>query len=89
MPELTFPAFKPPFEMGKTFARPNGELWVLRSRAANDRVAVYDVFTRGGGLVRRVAFPPATEIIGFGNDAAYTIRLDDDDLQYLERWRLP
>jgi hypothetical protein len=89
LPELTFPAFKPPFEMGRTVARPNGELWVLRSRAANDRVAVYDVFTRARGLVRRVAFPPATEIIGFGKDAAYTLRLDDDDLQYLERWRLP
>jgi hypothetical protein len=89
LPELTFPAFKPPFEMGKTVVRPNGEVWVLRSRAANDRVAVYDVFTRSGGHVRRVAFPPATELIGFGKDAAYTIRLDDDDLQYLERWRVP
>ena len=89
LPDLTFPASKPPFEVGKTFARPNGEVWVLRSRVANDRVAVYDVFTRTGGLVRRVAFPRATEIIGFGNAAAYTIRLDDDDLQYLERWRVP
>ncbi len=89
LPELTFPALKPPFEMGKTLARPNGEVWVLRARAANDRVAVYDVFTRTGGLVRRVAFPRATEIIGFGSGVAYTLRLDDDELQYLERWRLP
>ena len=89
LPELTFPSFKPPFEVGKTVARPNGEVWVLRSRAANERVAVYDVFTRAGGLVKRIAFPRATEIVGFGNDAAYTVRFDDDDLQYLERWRVP
>ena len=89
LPELTFPAFKPPFEMGNSFARPNGEVWVLRSRAANDRVAVYDVLTRTGGLVRRVAFPGSTEVIGFGNTMVYTVRLDDDELQYLERWRLP
>ena len=37
----------------------------------------------------RVAFPPRTELIGFGNETLYAIRLDDDDLQYLERWRLP
>ena len=89
LPELTFPQFKPPFEMGQMHARPNGEVWVLRSRTANDQVAVYDVFTRTGGLVKRASFPPATQLIGFGNAMAYTIRLDDDDLQYLERWRLP
>ena len=88
LPELTFPAFKPPFEMGQTHARLNGEVWVLRSRAANDRVAAYDVFTRSGGLVSRVAFPRATQIVGFGNAMVYTVRIDDDELQYLERWKL-
>jgi len=90
-PELTFPAFKPPFELGNTFARPNGEVWVLRSRKAGDRVAVYDVFSRsgGGGIVGRLAFPPRTQLVGFGNETVYAVRLDDDDLQYLERWKLP
>jgi hypothetical protein len=89
LPELTFPASKPPFEVGNVLARPNGEVWALRSRRANDEVAVYDVFTRGAGLIGRVAFPPRTTIIGFGNTTVYAVRLDDDDLQYLERWTLP
>jgi hypothetical protein len=89
LPELTFPAFKPPVEIGNMHARPNGEVWVLRSRAANDQIAVYDVFTRNGGLVRRVAFPRATQLVGFGNSMAYAIRIGEDDVQYLERWRLP
>ncbi len=93
LPELTFPAFKPPFELGNTFARPNGEVWVLRSRKAGDRVAVYDVFSRdgggGGGVIGRVAFPPRTHLVGFGNETLYAVRADDDDLEYLEQWRLP
>lgn len=89
LPDLTFPDTKPPFEVGSVFARPNGEVWVLRSRRAGDQVAVYDVFTKAGGMVRRVSFPPRTQLVGFGANALYTIRLDDDDLQYLGRWTLP
>lgn len=89
LPDLTFPEVKPPFEAGHVFARPNGEVWVLRSRPAGDRVATYDVFTRTGGLTRRVTFAPATRVVGFGNGTVYAVREDEDDLQYLERWALP
>ena len=85
--ELTFPDFKPPFEVGSALARPNGEVWVLRSRPASDPIPVYDVFTRAG-LIGRVEFPRSTRLIGFGNATLYTVRLDDDDLQHLEQWRL-
>jgi hypothetical protein len=89
LPDLTFPPVKPPFEVGNVFARPNGEVWVLRSRRVADPIAMYDVFTRGAGLIGRVAFPPRTRLIGFGNATVYAVRLDEDDLQYLERWTLP
>jgi hypothetical protein len=89
LPELTFPPFKPPFEMGTAYARPNGAVWVLRSRAASDPAIVYDVFTRAGGLVARVELPRATRVIGFGNGTLYTVRTDDDDLQFLELFRIP
>ena len=89
LPELRFPAVKPPFESGSTHARPNGEVWVLRSRHARDAIAVYDVFTRTGGMIGRVAFPPKTQLLGFGNGKLYTVRLDEDDLQYIEQWSLP
>jgi len=87
LPDLTFPEFKPPFEAGSVFARPDGEVWVLRSMGANEPVAVYDVFTKAGGMIGRVAFPPRTRLIGFGNATVYAVRFDDDDLQYLVRWR--
>jgi hypothetical protein len=56
---------------------------------ARDPVAVYDVFTRTGGLIGRVELPPSTRLVGFGSDKLYTVRLDDDELQYFERWTLP
>jgi hypothetical protein len=64
-------------------------VWVLRSRAANDKIAVYDVFTRTGGLSSRVEFPRNSRLIGFGNGTLFTVRLGEDDLQYLERWKVP
>jgi hypothetical protein len=89
LPALPFPTIKPPFESGNVFARPNGEVWVLRSRKAKDPVAVYDVFTATGGMIGRVALPPRTRLVGFGQTTLYAVRVDDDDLQYLARWTLP
>jgi hypothetical protein len=87
--EPEFPAFKPPFVLGGVFARPNGELWVLRSRKAGDKVPVYDVFNAVGTLTVRVTFPLKTRLVGFGNGTVYVVRVDDDDLQYLQRYRFP
>lgn len=44
---------------------------------------------RAGGMIGRVEFPPRTRLVGFGNATLYTVRLDDDDLQYLKQWTLP
>ncbi len=88
IPEPEFPAFKPPFVVGGVFARPNGDVWVLRSRRANDPVPVYDVFNPAGTMVSRVAFPPRTRLLGFGKETAYAARIDEDDLQYLQRYKL-
>jgi hypothetical protein len=36
----------------------------------------------------RVALPPKTRLVGFGNGTLYLVRRDDDDLEYLQRYRL-
>ena len=82
-----WPATMPPFVYYETFARPNGELWVLRShRAAEARV--YDVFGPASTIIARVALPPKTRLVGFGNGTVYLVRRDVDDLEYLQRYRL-
>ena len=50
---------------------------------------VYDVFGADGRLVRRVSFPAKTRLVGFGTGTVYAARSDEDDLQYLERYRMP
>jgi hypothetical protein len=90
LPEPTdWPDVKPAFTGNAAFAAPNGQVWVLRTRAAKDKIPTFDVFDQTGRVVSRVALPAETRLIGFGNGTVYLARSDEDDLQYLQRYRLP
>ena len=90
IPEPTdWPEYKPPFLQQAAVATPNGELWVLRSRPATDQVPSYDVFDAAGKVVGKVVLPKSTRLVGFGNGTVYLARSDEDDLQYLQRYRMP
>ncbi|MGQ0648330.1 MAG: hypothetical protein ACT4P7_12240 [Gemmatimonadaceae bacterium] len=84
-----WPEFMPPFVgQNSIFAAPNGQLWILRTREASDQVPTYDIIDAAGKVAMRVALPPRTRVVGFGNGVVYTVRTDEDDLQYLQRFRL-
>jgi hypothetical protein len=85
-----YPEFKPPFvnRAGQVVAAPNGDLWVQRTRAADDDVTTFDVFNAAGRLSGRVALPKKASFVAFGNGTIYLSRMDDDDLVYLQRYRL-
>jgi len=88
-PQAEFPEVMPPFVAASLFAAPNGELWVLRSHRFTD-VPVYDVFNAAATMSRRVALPATkARLVGFGNRVLYIVRRDADDLEYLQRYRLP
>jgi hypothetical protein len=53
------------------------------------RLRVYDVFDGTGKLARHVMLPDDTRLVGFGKNSVYLVRIDDDDLQWLERYRRP
>lgn len=83
-----WPAVKPPFTQNAAFATPTGEIWVARSRAAKDEIPRYDVFSSTGKLTGQVVLPKKTRVIGFGTGGViYTLRSDEDDLLYLQRYR--
>ncbi len=86
-----WPEYLPPFlGSGQSIlAAPNGQVWVARTRAANDNLPVYDVIDATGSVAMKVALPAQTRVIGFGNGVVYTVRTDEDDLQYLQRYRMP
>jgi hypothetical protein len=63
-------------------------VWVLRTRAHDDSIPVFDVFDGAGRVVDRVALPKRTRLVGFGAaNAVYLARTDDDDLIWLQRVR--
>jgi len=88
IPDPEFEETKPPFT-GPTavVVSPEGEAWVLRTRPAGDRVPTYDVFDRTGRITRKVSLNPRSRVLGFGKGTVYVIRTDEDDLQYLQRYR--
>ncbi len=90
MPPPEFEDTKPPFTgENAVVVAPEGEVWVLRTRPASEMTPQYDVFDRTGKLVRKVTLNPESRVIGFGKGTVYVVRTDEDDLQYLDRFRRP
>ncbi len=89
VPEPEFAATKPPFSgRGAAVVAPNGEVWVARSVRAK-AASEYDRFDRQGRLVGRITLAPQATVVGFGKEAVYVARKDQDDLMFLERHRMP
>ena len=86
-----WPAAMPPFLRRAAIARagPPSQVWVLRAKVRSTEPSQYDVFDDGGRLVARVQLPARTQIAAFDARMIYVVRTDDDDLQYLQRYKLP
>lgn len=82
----TWPAVKPPFVNGGIYVRDNGDIWVQRQVRADDP-PTFDVFNTAGRLLQRITLPKGHRLVGFGSGTVYTVSLDEDDLQYLQRFR--
>jgi hypothetical protein len=88
IPTPEFEETKPPFTGPESvLVTSEGEVWVLRSRPATDRIPFYDVFDRGGRIVRRVSLAPKSRVVGFGAGTVYVVRLDAEDLEHLQRFK--
>ena len=80
---------KPPFVASSVITAPNGTLWVQRSAPAGEKDVAWDVFDRSGAIASRVLLPRRARVVGFGRNAVYVARYDDDDLMYVARYALP
>ena len=83
-----WPEYLPPFMTNAAQVAPNGELWVLRATASEDIAPTYDIFDSSGKLTARLELPKRSRVVGFGTGTVYVARYDEDDLQYLQRYRL-
>ena len=79
----------PPFLGNAVTFAPNGTLWVRRTGPAG-QPPTYDLIDATGHVTQRVVLPKKSQVVGFGaNNTLYVVRIDEDDLQYLDRYRLP
>jgi hypothetical protein len=83
---IDWPAAKPPFAARTARMSPDGEFWVERSMPAGG-APTYDVFDASGRLARQVVLPKNARLVGFGAGSIYLSRSDEDDLQWLEKYR--
>lgn len=89
-PPPEFMDTKPPYTgPGAVQVAPEGEVWILRTRRAEDKIPTYDVFDKSGALVKKVSLNPSSRVVGFGKGTVYVVRTDEDDLQYLQRYVKP
>lgn len=86
---MTWPARVPPFLENALSVDGGGRLWIKRSVPFDHPSASYDVFDASAKRVLSVTLPPRTKLVGFGRNAVYLVRFDDDDLQHLERYPAP
>jgi hypothetical protein len=84
-PPETWPSSYPAISPMQVHAAPDGLLWVRRATPARVDREQWDVVNPAGVLVARWRLPVRTRVIGVGAEVVYTVRLDEDDLQYLQR----
>ncbi len=71
-------------------AAPDGHLWVRRATPARLERQRWDVIDPAGRIVARWQLPVRTELVGLGSGGvAYTARVDEDDLRYIQQVQLP
>jgi len=84
---VTWATNKPPYTA--ISSSPDGHLWVALSAPAGNKVGRMDMLDAAGTLLAHVQLAPGERFAGLGRGTVYTIRTDDDDLQYLRRYTLP
>jgi hypothetical protein len=85
---VAWPAVLPPFLVDAVRFAPDGLLWVQRTVPAGAPSRV-DVIDGTGVVVRQVELPAGRRLVGFGPRTVYLARVDDDDVEHLERYARP
>lgn len=86
-PTGEWPGEAPAFRYGRSIVSPAGDLWVERYVPAGQQ-PVIDVFDGSGKKTGEVRLPVGCRVVGFGRGTVYLARTDQDDLQWLERYRI-
>jgi hypothetical protein len=88
-PPPSWPTEYPPISALVAYPAPNGDVWVRRATPARVDRELWDVIDPAGALVARWQLPKGIRLVTVGDGAVYTARVDDDDLNFLQRVVLP
>jgi hypothetical protein len=83
-----WPEVLPPFLLDAVRFAPDGTLWIERTASAGSP-QTFDLVDRAGRLASRVVLPPKARLVGFGERTIYVVKIDADDLEYLQRHARP
>jgi hypothetical protein len=64
----------------------DGRAWVDRYQHLKEKRPLLDVFDARGRLTSRHRLPEGRQVVGFGPRGLYAVHIDDDGLQWLERY---
>jgi hypothetical protein len=87
VPINELPDYVPPFGAGAARGDADGNLWIRTSAAANGG-AIYDIISRKGALIDRVAIPAGRVIAGFGPGGTVYMGVREGTGSKLERARV-
>lgn len=85
---IVWPRHLPPFPAEPVQFDSRGMLWIRRW-AGGDPWTTYDVIDHRGRLAGRFKLQPGHRLVGFGRSWIYTVRIDANDFEYLERRPMP
>lgn len=83
-----WPATLPAFLADAVAFASDGTLWVKRATRP-DAPPTFDLIDGAGRVTSQVELPQGRRLVGFGNGTVYLVRVDEDGLEYVERYGLP
>jgi hypothetical protein len=88
-PPEKWPNEYPPVGGYAAIPAPDGRLWVKRAIPVRIGREQWDVIDANGKLVARYQLPKKVNLFAAGDGVVYTVRVDEDDLRYLQRVPIP
>lgn len=85
-PDTDFPDRFPFTDPRNVWVDAEGRGWVGRLEHQRERRPRFDVFDATGRRLAWVRLPEGRRVVGFGNGSLYAVRVDEVDLQWLERY---
>lgn len=82
------PKYRAAYTPDRIIVASNGEVWVRRASTTPGARSEWTVVSKNRGVVRRALFADRTSVLAVTHDKVFVLRYDEDDLQYIEMYKL-